>query len=259
MKTRMKRRPGAAPSRRSRERAGPAPGKDAIRDGSGAWSAGLWNDAHAAILGRIAGSMPQIDELMGDLTARLLGDAGMAGRTVFRGLANDEQRLKVLRALLEEAPGNIGEGDEFDAAMAAYAGARRRWRAFIHGLWYTHENGRTFLAAPGAADAATFLVAREVKTAELEAELGRVTALGTTLARLARAPVTGMAPKTATRTARSRRRAPEPGRAKRVAPQRTSGQRGKRLAALSMSTPRRSPVPPSDRGEDSPSPGQNST
>ena len=180
MKTLTKRKPGAGKAGRLRDDPRPP---SAIKDGSGAWSAGLWNETHAALLGRIAGLMPQVDELMADLTARLLGDACASGRTIFRGLAGEAQRVAVLRALLGPAPGNLNR-DEIDAAIAGYQGARRRWRAYLHGLWYTHEIGRTFLAAPGVADAATFLVAREVKTTELEAELERLTALGATLPRL---------------------------------------------------------------------------
>lgn len=200
------------------------------RDMSGAWSAGLWNDAHAALLGKIAGSMPQVEELMTDLTARLLGDQGAAGRAVFRGLAGDEPRLRVLRLLLEHGTANIGKGADFDAAIAGYAAVRRRWRAYVHGLWYTHENGRTFLAAPGGAEAASFLVAREVKTAELEAELARLAGLNATLLRLVRPEVTMSTPSPRPDGARRTRRTPEAGRAKRAAPKRETGQRRKRKA-----------------------------
>lgn len=239
MKTLTKRKPGAGKAGRSRDEVARPPAA-AIRDGSGAWSAGLWNEAHAALLGRIAGSMPQVEDLMADLTARLLGDPAMPGRTVFRGLASDGERVRVLRALLEQAPANIAKGAEFDAAIAGYAGARRRWRAYLHGLWYTHENGRTFLAAPGGTDAATFLVAREVKTAELKAELARLTELGAALVRLTRPEAAGQAP-----SARRAARMPpvaEKGRSKRTAPRREAGQRGRRA----RSAPAVPPDPMSD-------------
>jgi len=229
MKTLRKRKP--ATGSRSSGTSGlsaPAASAKALRDGSGAWSAGLWNDAHAALLGKIAGTMPQVEDLMSDLTVRLLGDQGVAGRAVFRGLAGDEQRLRVLRALLEHGMANVAKGADFDTAIARYAAARRRWRAYIHGLWYTHESGRTFLAAPGGAEAASFLVAREVKTAELDMELAKLADLNATLLRLVRPEVTMHAPPAPRPDgARRTRRAPEAGRAKRPAPKREAGQRRK--------------------------------
>ena len=190
MKTLTGRKAAANDTRRQGD---PRPSAATIRDGSGEWSAGLWNEAHAALLGRIAGLMPQVDELMGDLTGRLIGDASLPGRTILRGLASDAQRVRVLRALVEEGRESVANAGHIESAVAGYAAARRRWRAYIHGLWYTHENGRTFLAAPRGIDAATFLVAREVKIAELEGELAKLSALGAVLPRL-----------------QGRRRAPEP-------------------------------------------------
>ena len=216
MKTLAKRKPGADKAGR-REDDGARPPVAAIKDGTGAWSAGLWSDAQAVLLGRIAGLMPQVDEMMADLTARLLGDAVLPGRTIFRGLSGDEQRVKVLRALIAHGPADAG-AIGIDEAIAGYAGARRRWRAYLHGLWYTHENGRTFLAAPGGADAATFLVAREVKTVELEAELARLTELGATLPRLLRPRATAGTPVAKPRGGSQKRRQPEAARAGRKAP-----------------------------------------
>ena len=240
MKTLTKRKPAAGKAgRRGNGAAGPAAvPRCAITDGSGAWSAGLWSEAHAALLGRIAGLMPQVDELMADLTARLLGDAALPGRTIFRGLAGDAQRVTVLRALLGQAPGSA-KADDIEAAIAGYQGARRRWRAYLHGLWYTHENGRTFLAAPGGADAATFLVAREVKTAELEAELARLTALGATLPRLARAQTAGRAPVAKPRIVPGKRKEPEAAKAARPAPKGEAAQRRKRAVGTSARRLRR--------------------
>jgi hypothetical protein len=224
MKTLTKRKPGADKAGRRGDIGGRLPAA-AIRDGSGAWSAGLWNEENAALLGRIAGSMPQVEDLMADLTARLLGDPAMPGRAVFRGLAGDTERVKVLRTLLEQAPANIAKGADFDTAISGYAGARRRWRAYLHGLWYTHENGRTFLAAPGGSDAATFLVAREVRTAELQAELARLTELGAALVRLTRPEAAARAPAAAPPGAKRKPRPPEAGKAGRAAPKREAGKR----------------------------------
>jgi hypothetical protein len=230
MKTLKKRNPAAGkPDSGTSRRAAPAASAKALRDGSGAWSAGLWSETHAALVGRIVGAMPQVEELMADLTARLLGDQGAAGRAVFRGLAGDEQRLRVLRALLEQGTANVAKGGDYDAAIACYAAERRRWRAYVHGLWYTHENGRTFLAAPGGAEAASFLVAREVKTAELDMELARLNDLNAALLRLVRPEVTIRTPPAPRPDGprRTRRAPPEAGRAKRPAPKREAGQRRK--------------------------------
>lgn len=239
MKTLGKRKAsGRTTARHGSARASELPAA-AIKDDSGAWSAGLWNEAHAALLGRIAGSMPQVEDLMADLTARLLGDPAMPGRAVFRGLASDGERVRVLRALLEDTPGNIAKGADFDAAIAGYAAARRRWRTYVHGLWYTHENGRTFLAAPGRADAATFLVAREVRTAELTAELARLTELGAALVRLTRPEAAERASAATPGGVQGRRRRPVAAKAGRAAPKREAGKRRKMRTAMAppASTP----------------------
>jgi len=215
MKTLTKKRPEAGGDKAGRA--------SKTRNLSGAYSTGLWNDAHAALLGKIAGSMPQVEELMIDLTALLLGDAAMPARPIFRGLAGDEARVNVLRALLERGEANTKKGPAFDAAIAGYAGARRRWRAYIQGLWYTHENGRTFLAAPSG-DAASFLVAREVKTAELEAELDRVSELTEVLLAIVQPAVKMRTPAPDKGAGAKSRRTPEAGRAKRPAPKREPGQ-----------------------------------
>ena len=150
----------------------------------------------------------------------------MPARSIFRGMAGDEARVKVLRALLERAETNTRKGPQFDAAIAGYAAARRRWRAYVHGLWYTHENGRTFLAAP-TGDAASFLVAREVKTAELEAELDRLGELTGTLLAIVQPAVKMRKPAPPKKRSGTRRgmATARPGKAKIAAPVGESRQR----------------------------------
>jgi hypothetical protein len=220
MKKLTKRTPRAAKSARLGDGGATAP-HVSIRDGTGAWSAGLWNEAHAALVGRIAGLMPQVDELMGDLTARLLGDGALPGPTIFRGLAGEDERMTVLRALAARRSGSAR--GNLDDAIAGYGAARRRWRAYLRGLWYTHENGRTFLAAPGG-DAATFLVAREVRAAELEAQLARLSELGATLPRLV-PPQAALATPASTPRGASQSREPEAAKPRRPAPKREAGKR----------------------------------
>ncbi len=169
----------------------PEPAK---RNLSGSYAAGLWNDAHAALVGKIAAALPEIEELMVDLTALLLGDPAMPGRQIFRGLATDEGRVRALKALLERASVNAGKGPEFDEVIDAYAAARKRRNAYVMGLWYTHRNGRTFLAEPTTDHAYSFVVAREVKTEELQADLAAVTALTEKLLRIVHPGVTMRGP-----------------------------------------------------------------
>jgi hypothetical protein len=220
MKALTKRRPGAdAP------KAGRAEGK---RNLSGDYAAGLWSDEQAALLGRIAGTMPQVEELMAELVGMHLGGGDAPGQ-MFRALPDDEGRVKTLRTLSEAVGIDGGTAPGIDAAVGEYAAARGRWRAYRDGLWYTHEGGRTFLAAP-ARDATSFLVAREVKPAELEADLARVTALTEQLLRLTRSEVRVRKPPASRNGTTMARRGPEPARAKRPAPQREPGKRRRRRA-----------------------------
>jgi hypothetical protein len=214
---------GATPREDARTSAGKA-----IRDDTGKWSAGLANEAQAARLGRIAGLMPQIDQLAADLAGRMRGGAGTGYNTTFHA-AGDVQRLAMLREAAA-APG-------LDSAIADYAAARVGWRAYVHGLWYTHENGRTFLAAPDGGDAATFLVAREVKPAELVAALARLDALGRALPKLGRGkrrPPTKEAPGP---------RVAVPGKERRIAPKREAGMRGRRVPRWAVPIPPREAEP----------------
>ena len=139
-------------------------------------------------------------------------------------MAGDEARVGVLRALLERTETNTRKGPGFDAAIDQYAAARRRWWIYVHGLWYTHENGRTFLAAP-TGDAASFLVAREVKTAELEAELDRVSELTEALLGIVQPAVKMRKPARRPDSGPKTERVPEPARAKRAAAKREPGMR----------------------------------
>ena len=166
----------------------------ALRDDTGAWTAGLRSEAHALLLGQIVGLMPQVEAAARERRAADARRGSVAGRPV--------------------------------AAMARYEAARKRWQAYIAGLWYTHDSGRAFLAPPDTAEAA-FRVAREVKTIELATVVKQLDGLAAALAR--RPAPTKARAKAATKpqTAAVSPSPIEAARPKRRAPLREVGQRGR--------------------------------
>jgi hypothetical protein len=220
---------------------GPAVAKGGLRDDTGAWRAELGSEAHAAQLGRIVGMMPQVEALAIDLAARLLGRRDLPARTIYRGLADEAARLELLAVLARRGPG----ADERVAAVARYAAARKRWQAYVTGLWYTHDSGRAFLAPPDIADAA-FRVAREVKTTELAGVVKQLGELSETLTRLSQRPAKARAKPEATPrpAAPSPRHPVEAARTKRSAPLREPGKRRPGKATFVSPLPSATPAVP---------------
>ena len=226
---------------------GPAAAGEGLHDDTGAWRGGIASEAHAALLGRIVGMMPQAEAAAIDLAARLLARSDLAARTLYRGLADEAARLDLLAALARRGSG----AEARVAAVTRYAAARKRWHAYVSGLWYSHDSGHAFLAPPDTAESAAFRVAREVRTNELAAAVKELGELCETLEGLAQRP-------TPSRKRPPTRRRPvaaaptghpaEAARAKRSAPLREAGKRGRPGKATFVS-PIPGAVPTSEAAE----------
>lgn len=141
---------------------------------NGHYASGLWNDELAALVGRIATMLPQIEETMIDFLGLLLGGNHMPSRQIFRAIIGEEIRIKVLRSLLEHASINKDKGQEFDEVIDLFASVKNKRNTLVHGLWYTHESGRAFIAEPTTEHSFAFFDTREVRKAELLEDLKRM-------------------------------------------------------------------------------------
>ena len=104
---------------------------------------------------------------MVEFMAILLGGRHTPARQVFRSLSSEDARIKILKSLLQDAPQNKDKGPEYDEIIALFATVKKRRNAYAHGLWYTHESNRVWLAE-ASPDELSFFEKREVKKKELE-------------------------------------------------------------------------------------------
>jgi hypothetical protein len=149
-----------------------APKKQNIPDG--VFTAGIYNEEIAALVGRIVAELPHVEEHMIAIMALLLGHSAAPARQIFRSLNSEDARVKVMRALLETYPGNLDKGQEYDDLIDLFVEIKNRRNAYSHGLWQTHSSGRTFLAEPTADEYPSFLAQREIKKGELIHGLDRI-------------------------------------------------------------------------------------
>jgi len=213
------------------------------RIGPAAGVPGVLDAAHAAAVGRFVVLMPHAEERVVALTAHLLGDTPERARAVLAGLIGERARSVLLTSLAARSAGRI-DRERLSAAFRDYAGARRSWRAYVRGLWQMRADGQVLLSVPNA-DGGGFLAGREMKRADIEKDVARLTALTEVLAELAASAGT-VAPSPPAALP-SETPAPEPpavARKKRSAPAREPGARRRR-------TP---PRPPPVRREADPEP-----
>jgi hypothetical protein len=90
----------------------------------GSYRPGIHNAQFAALVERIVAYLPHIEERMIG-SATLMGDPTSPARQVFRSLNSEDARVKVMRALLEQAKINQARGQEFDEAIDLSSRSRR--------------------------------------------------------------------------------------------------------------------------------------
>jgi hypothetical protein len=86
-----------------------------------------------------------------------------------------------MRTLLQRSRTNKGKGAEFDQILDEFEKVNSLRNAYIHGRWWTHESGDTYLQSDNSLPS-THARYRKVTTKELEAFHTR---LGTLAARIA--------------------------------------------------------------------------
>jgi hypothetical protein len=58
-------------------------------------------------------------------------------RLIFRSIVSETARIKIMRALLEDAPQNVNMGSEFDAVLDEFSSLNSQRNKYVHGLWWT--------------------------------------------------------------------------------------------------------------------------
>jgi hypothetical protein len=147
---------------------------------TGTLSGTIADEVILARLGTIGVMWPHVEEGMIGVLGRLLpGGPGVdsfeTARQIFWAIVSPQIRIKVMRTLLSHSRHNRNKGAEYDQVLKEFDQASKVRNGYVHGLWWTHESGRTFLEEP-TADEMGHLQARRVTVKELD---GYITRLGT--------------------------------------------------------------------------------
>jgi hypothetical protein len=148
---------------------------------NGSYETGVTEPKMAAILGQMATYWPQVEDAMIDLFHDLVGGQDeLASRLIFKTLINPQARIKVLKRLLERSPLNKDKGAAYDEVIKQFSDLNDARNSYLHGLWQTFEDKRTFLAELSL-DEDYFMHQREVTHDEIEAVFNRMLSLRATI------------------------------------------------------------------------------
>lgn len=128
----------------------------------------------AAELGMLAADFVHLEEKMADILSVLLGttDVEMSGY-VLRAIKSPRGRVDLLKNLLELAPANKNRPESFDDAISEFWNLNLARNDYIHGEWWSHAEGRTFISIFDP-HGLGFFTAREIKKEELQAVRERI-------------------------------------------------------------------------------------
>lgn len=143
----------------------------------GRYTGSITDASLAAALGQVITQWAHLEDRMIIVMHDLISDEpNLPARQIFRAIINQQARIKVLRALLQRSRRNKGKSADFDAVIDEFSAINDLRNSFLHGLWYTHESGRTFLSEASTEDF-HFLEKREVKIEDVWAVTERMNAL----------------------------------------------------------------------------------
>lgn len=123
-------------------------------------------------LAKICVGWPHIEEAMISVLSKLLSETASIeshelARPIFRAIIAPAARISVMRTLLQHARVNRNKGEDYDRVLKAFSDASLTRNRYIHGLWWTHQDGGTFLQATSV-DGMAWLQAERVTIAELD-------------------------------------------------------------------------------------------
>ena len=129
-----------------------------------------------AHIGAIIVQWSHTEESMMMLFQELLGfhrGMGVPAREIFFSITSAQQKIRILRKMLERSIYNANKDPEFDEVINEYENLNDIRNDYVHGLWVTHESGKVYLGVSSRSDF-EFFVRREVELQELEAALKRM-------------------------------------------------------------------------------------
>jgi hypothetical protein len=120
-----------------------------------------------------------LGDLIGDFNKSSAGIPIGPARQIFRSLSSNQARKMVMMSLLERGIINNKLNRFYDDAIDEFSKLNSLRNTYIHGLWWTHEDGRMFLAEE-TIDDFHFFDARQVKYEEVQEVLTRMIVLALT-------------------------------------------------------------------------------
>jgi hypothetical protein len=104
-------------------------------------------------LGTICYVWPQVEEGMISFFAKIipggpLVDTTEMAKQIFRALFSNRNRIDVMRTLLQHSRHNRNKDPKYDDVLERFGKASSGRNKYVHGLWWTHESGKTFLQQP---------------------------------------------------------------------------------------------------------------
>ena len=132
------------------------------------------------LLGRIYVAWPHFEDEMISVFHALLGVKEGSfldtARLLFTAVVNQKIRIDLMRNLLERSWHNRSKGAEYDAIIDEFKQLNDLRNKYVHGRWWTHENGDTYIQL----DNSVFLPHaeyRKVTKKELQTFMNRLYAL----------------------------------------------------------------------------------
>jgi hypothetical protein len=147
-----------------------------VKAPKGAYDSGIHDQYILMRLGAICGIWTHIEEAMIDFFSFLLGHKGGAARPVLRSIVNQEARIKVMRGVLENTWDTVNLSEACDDLLDEFKKVTALRNRYVHGLWFTHQDGKVYLRAPSV-DYWDFSDTRRVTTKELDSFIARLYAL----------------------------------------------------------------------------------
>ena len=123
---------------------------------------------------------PHTEDLMIKVFERLIGvdvHNHENGRLIFTAIVNQKIRIDLMRTLLHRSRVNRDMDQIFDTVIDEYQRLNDLRNKYIHGRWWTHENGDTYLQVDNS-EQLTHVVYRKVTTKELEDYCQRLALFG---------------------------------------------------------------------------------
>jgi hypothetical protein len=144
----------------------------------GTYRDGIHNDEVAAALGRIACTWPHVEEHMISVFEYLTKLPNRTtARQIFRSIINQRTRIDIMKTMLEKSPENTNAEPFFDDAIAEFSRLNTMRNTYVHGLWWTFQDGKVFFVEVSDDPHYRTFDEREVDATELKGIAMRMHAL----------------------------------------------------------------------------------